>query len=201
MLRSANLVCPGGLIRPSHLSLKSRVIYSEGLLPEWFLHRLVRRRLEPQHGHSADVPVDDDGDVDFDNVPLSREKSTAKVGDAMRWQLRSNDGLVGAYISTIRNAPIYGHHEHVWKRLSSVLRERRIDSVDKPIGLPGGKVCLILAERDPVVVKEEWIEDSQKVLGDDGVDIYVVPGGHEVAIAKGKEIAKLVMSTWQQDHE
>ena len=207
MLRSATLVCPGGLIRPSHVSTKSRLLYSEGLLPEWFLRRLVRRRLEPHHGPSADVPVDDDhlddeehetgnGGVDFDEVPLSRGQRSPRVKDAMRSQLEGNDGLVTAYLSTIRNAPVYGHHDQLWKRLSERLAERRTIAPDVPAGLPGGKVCLVLADNDPVVVKDEWLEDSHRVLGEDAVSIHVVPGGHEIAISQGAIVADLAMSSW-----
>ena len=202
MLRSATLVCPGGLVRPSHVSTKSRLLYSEGLLPESLVHRLVRRRLEPQSGQSADVPTDGGGDEegsypDFDSVPLSTARQTTRVGDVMKWQLEMNQGYVGAYISTIRNAPIYGHHNGLWRRLSERLGERRATSGDVlPPGLPGGKVCLILADTDPVVVAEEWIEDSRAVLGEDGVHIHVVPGGHEIAISKGEVVAELTIAEW-----
>lgn len=239
MLRSANLICPGGLIRPSHVSLKSRILYSDRLLPEWLSHWLVRSRLEPQHrGPSADVPVDspdndnDDNEaaLDFDNVLISRDGSDVKVGDVMEWQLQGNPGLVGAYMSTIRYAPVYNQHNGLWQLLRSVLEDRRKSKtthsspstqlLNQPeeitdtgmnfksltssnlarspaSGLPQGRVCLILATRDPVAVKDEWIEDSKIVLGEDGVDIHIVPGGHEVAFTKGAEIASCIMKSWE----
>lgn len=199
MLLSSTLVCPGGLIRTSHLSLKSRLMYSEGVFPDGLLLRLIKRRLEPQHGPSADVPVEeDDVNVDFDEVPLSRERRTPKVKDAMRWQLRGNDGLVGAYLSTIRKAPIYGQHEGLWKKLSQRLAERR-DRKEVIPGMPGGKICLILAEKDPVAVVDEWREDSTEVLGKDGFDFHVVPGGHEIAISKGEVVADLAIKSWERN--
>lgn len=208
MLRSANLVCPGGLIRPSHVSLKSKLLYSGKLLPEWFARRLIRSRLEPQHqGPSADVPVDDltaDEDdhvtVDFDNVPVfSRDGRDVRVGDVMRWQLQGNAGLVAAYMSTIRLAPVYNQHNGLWQILRKVLADRRgnTDGDTTPPGLPGGKVCLVLATHDPVVVKDEWIEDAQDVLGEDAVDIHIVPGGHEIAISKGAQVADCIMASWK----
>ncbi len=45
LLRSLTLIAGGGLIRPYHVSWKSKLIYSQGLLPEWFLQRLVKARL------------------------------------------------------------------------------------------------------------------------------------------------------------
>jgi hypothetical protein len=205
MLRSANLVCPGGLIRSSHVSLKSKLLYSGKLLPEWFARRLIRGRLEPQHqGPSADVPVDDaDGDdhtaVDFDNVPVfSQDGRDIRVGDVMKWQLRGNPGLVGAYMSTIRHAPVYNQHDGLWQILRKVLADRRghADGGTTPRGLPGGKVCLVLATHDPVSIKDEWIEDAQAVLGEDAVTIHIVPGGHEIAISKGSQVADCIMASW-----
>lgn len=203
LLRSATLICPGGLVRPSHVSLKSRVLYSEGLLPSWLINRLARHRLEPQPGTaSADVPdpsgeSDDSQDVDFDQVPVCAEDAAGpKVGDVVKWQLRNNEGFVPAYMSTIRNAPIYGQHEGVWRRLSEQLALRRQDG--RIPGLEGGRICLILAERDPIVVKEEWIADSFTVLGEDAVDIRVLKGGHEIAISKGREVANVAMAAWRR---
>lgn len=197
MIRSVTLVCPGGLVRPSHVGWKSRFMYSEGVMPKWFQQRLVCSRLEPQHGPSADVPVEEDGNVDFDQVQLSSENREARVGDVMKWQLESNAGLVGAYISTIRLCPIYGQHNEVWQRLRRVLAERRDVPLDTRLpGLSGGRVCLVLATRDPIVVAEEWIEDSKDVLSEQGVDIRVLTGGHEIGITKGIEVADVAMDSW-----
>lgn len=204
MLRSASLICPGGLIRPHHLSLKSKVIYSDRLLPAWLSHWLVRRRLEPQPGgQSADVAVDasDGDDVDFDRVRVAG--SNATVGEIMGWQLRGN-AVVEAYSSTISHAPIYNQHNGVWQLLRSVLEERRkakemrLSDAESVSGLPQGRVCLILATRDPVTVKDEWVEDSKAILGEDGVDIHIVPGGHEIVFTKGAEVASLIMKTWER---
>lgn len=198
LLRSLTLICPGGLVRASHVSWKSRLLYAEGVLPAWLVTALARRRLEPRRGASADVPEGEDADVDFDEVPVSVERADVKVGDVVEWQLGGNEGFVGAYMSTIRNSPIYGQHDGVWKRLSEQLSRRRGQGHDVPAGLETGRICLILAERDPIVVKEEWIEDSKAVLGEDGVEVHVVNGGHEIAISKGREVADVAMRAWNR---
>lgn len=146
------------------------------------------------------MPVDgeDDVNIDFDEVPLSKEQRTPKVKDAMRWQLRGNEGLVGAYLSTIRKAPIYGQHDGLWRKLHQRLAERRISKGTVP-GMPGGRICLILAERDPVAVPDEWREDSRRVLGEDGVDFHVVPGGHEIAISSGEVVADIAVQSWERN--
>lgn len=84
----------------------------------------------------------------------------------------------------------------MWRRLSEQLALRRED--EQVPGLEGGRICLILAERDPIVVKEEWIADSFAVLGEEAVDIRVLKGGHEIAISKGKEVADVAMAAWRR---
>ncbi|KAI9155363.1 LOW QUALITY PROTEIN: Serine hydrolase-like protein [Paramyrothecium foliicola] len=203
LLRSLTLVCPGGLIRPSHLGWRSRLLYSQGLLPESLLMWLARRRLEPSVGRGPHVPDEEDADLDFDDVPISTLRKTVKVGHVVGWQLAANPGFVTAYMSTIRNAPIYSQHDKVWKLLGDQLRARHPLSHDSGAavaqGLPNGRICLILAERDPIVVKEEWIEDSRNVLGPDAVIVHVVKGGHEIAISKGREVAQLAMRSWNDN--
>ena len=168
------------------------------MLPGWLITTLARRRLEPRRSASEDVPegADADVDVDFDDVPVSAERADVKVGDVVKWQLDGNEGFVGAYVSTIRNSPIYGQHDKVWKRLSEQLSKRRGRGGDVPAGLASGRICLILAERDPIVVKEEWTEDARAVLGEDGVEVHVVNGGHEIAISRGKQVADIAMRAW-----
>ncbi|KJZ78822.1 hypothetical protein HIM_01595 [Hirsutella minnesotensis 3608] len=201
LVRSLTLICPGGLLRPSHVSLKSRLLYTEGILPDFLIHALARRRLEPRRGASADVPEGKDDDVDFDEVPVSTGNRAVKVGDVVRWQLGSNPGFVQAYMSTIRSAPIYGQHDKVWVRLSRQLATRRRPAgvgADVPAGLEGGRICLVLARKDPIVVAEEWIEDSKDVLGQDGVEVHVLDGGHEIGISKGAQIADIATKAWSR---
>ncbi|PTB61807.1 alpha/beta-hydrolase, partial [Trichoderma citrinoviride] len=206
MLRSLTVVCPGGLVRTSHLGWKSRLMYSHNLLPEWLLRRWVRARIEPQHGQSADVPDGDEAEVNFDDVPISvviaggrdKSKSTTttavvRVGDVVRWQLAANPAFVDAYMSTIRYAPIYGQHDKVWAVLGEKL------AANRELGGVGGllqRVCVVLGDRDTLIIKDEWIEDTRAVLGEDGVDVRVIPGGHEIAISKGKEVADAAVSSW-----
>ena len=200
LVRSLTLVCPGGLIRTSHVGLRSRLLYSRGLLPEKMMMWLARRRLQPRRGVSADVPGGEDGDVDFDEVRLTREGG-ATVGDVVRWQLEQNEGLVQAYMSSIWNAPIYGQHDGIWRLLGTELTKRRrtVEETGSPAvpGLEGGRICLIFGARDPIVVPSEWMEDCKVVLGEDGADIHVLKGGHEIAITRGSEIAQIATESWR----
>lgn len=191
MVRSLTAVCPGGLVRKSHISWQSRLMYSHGLLPEWLLQRLMRSRLEPQHGQSADVPEGDEGDVHFDDVQITAGKSSVKVGEVIGWQLEANPAFVDSYMSTIRYSPIYDQHDKMWAVLSRKL------AANRELGLGLQRVCVILGDKDALIVKDEWIEDTKVVLGEDGVDVRVIPGSHSIAIYKGKEVVDAAISSWK----
>lgn len=202
LLRSATLVCPGGLVRPAHISWRSRLSYMQGgLLPEWLIQRLARQRLRPSPSHHTSVDIPDgaeEADVDFDAVPVARDAPGGgpKVGEVVQWQFDGNDGFVPAYVSTIRNAPVYAQHEALWPLLGEELAARRTGEASHPVGLEAGRICLIVAEKDPIVVAAECIEDARAVLGDAGVDAHIVKGGHEIGISRGKEIASIAMESW-----
>lgn len=157
--------------------------------------RLARNRLEPRRGASADVPMIEDADIDFDEVPISAGNPTnVTIGDVVKWQLDANDGFVLSYVSTIRNAPVYGEHEGIWKLLNKQLSDQRSQKDSSGVG----KICLILGEQDPIMVTEECIEDSERVLGQEGVEAHVLEGGHEIAISKGREVANVAISSWEK---
>ncbi|KAF3058906.1 hypothetical protein CFAM422_011943 [Trichoderma lentiforme] len=193
MLRSLTVVCPGGLVRESHLSWKSRLLYSHGVLPEWLLRSWVRARIAPQHGQSADVPDGDEAaEVNFDDVTMAvGRNSSVRVGDVVGWQLDANPAFVDSYMSTIRYAPIYGQHDKMW----AILGERL--AANRELGQGLQRVCVILGDKDTLIIKDEWIEDTKAVLGEDGVEVCVISGGHEIAISKGKEVADVAMSSWK----
>ncbi|KAL7892500.1 Alpha/Beta hydrolase protein [Trichoderma sp. SZMC 28014] len=192
MVRSLTAVCPGGLVRKSHVSWQSRLMYSHGLLPEWLLRMWMRSRLEPQHGQSADVPEGDEGDVHFDDVRIAVGKGgSVKVGEVIGWQLEANPAFVDSYMSTIRYSPIYDQHDKMWAVLSEKLAANRASGQ----GLQ--QVCVILGDKDALIVKDEWIEDTRAVLGEDGVDVCVIPGSHSIAIYKGKEVVDAAISSWK----
>ncbi|KAI1743150.1 putative alpha/beta fold family hydrolase [Xylaria scruposa] len=199
MLRSMTLVCPGGLIRKSLMSRRSQFLYSSGLIPEWMRIRHIRSSLEPRNGAPcADVPEESHhADIDFDDVPIAADQPRVRVGDVIKWQLEANPGFVSAYLSTIRSALVYRRHDRIWRVLGSELARRRGIDVPPP-GLQGGRILLILAERDVTVVKDDTIEDIQTVLSLEDVDMHVMKGGHEVAVSQGKGVASVAMQYWDR---
>ncbi|KAJ3493151.1 hypothetical protein NLG97_g4916 [Lecanicillium saksenae] len=201
LLRSVTLICPGGLVRPAHISWRSRLSYMQGgLFPEWLIQHMARKRLRPSSSNNTSVDIPDnaeDADIDFDEVPVARNTpNSPKVGDVVQWQFDGNDGFVPAYVSTIRNAPVYAQHTALWPLLSKELAARRTSEATRPAGLETGRICLIVAEKDPIVVATECIDDARIVLGEDGVDAHIVKGGHEIGISRGKEIAGIAIESW-----
>ncbi|KAJ2905720.1 hypothetical protein MKZ38_004587 [Zalerion maritima] len=58
----------------------------------------------------------------------------------------------------------------------------------------GGKVLMILGSQDPVIPMDETVQDAINILGEDGVQLAIVDGGHEVAITQADEVARFIMS-------
>jgi pimeloyl-ACP methyl ester carboxylesterase len=190
LIRSLTIVCPGGLVRSTtQLSFVDRLLYSNGFFPDWWLRAVMRRRLDPGRGGSShDVPVE------FKGGEEEGEERMPSWEDMMRWQLDMNEGFITAYLSTFQHAPIYDQHQNEWSVLRDVLEQRRLD--DPPPGLVGGRLCIVLGAEDVYVHKDELIQDAIDVLGEDSVNIRVLEGGHEIAIAKGKEVAQVAMQSW-----
>ncbi|KAF2761840.1 putative alpha/beta fold family hydrolase [Pseudovirgaria hyperparasitica] len=196
MLRSLTLIAPGGLIRTSHISTRSRFLYSSGLIPDVLRLRYIRESLEPRNGApSADVPDQDrHADVEFDNVSIAATKPNVTIGDVIRWQLGANQGFVNSYLSTIRSALVYRRHDRIWRLLAAELRQRK--AVNAPPGLTGGRICVILPDSDVIVVKDEFIEDSREFFGAADVEFHTIKGGHEAPVSRAKEVAAIAMSCW-----
>lgn len=158
--------------------------------------KLLYQDLEPKNGVSnAEIPDEDpEAAVDFDEVSISAGQPCIKIGDIIRWQLETNGAFVHSYLSTIRSALVYSRNNTDWKVLGAELTRRRTTTA--PPGLPGGRICLILADRDAIVVKDELMEDIKQFLCMDTVDVKVLKGGHEVIIAQGKDVASIVIRSW-----
>lgn len=179
------------------------MLYSSRLLPEWLRLRMLRTSLEPKHGApSEDVSgVGIGAEMDFDDVPIGTagEHPRATVGDVVKWQLRSNLGLVSAYLSTVQGSLVFKRHDFLWTALAEELSLRRTS--DKLPGLPAGRICLILVEWDVIVPTDEFIQDCEWLLCDDNVNLHIVKGGHEIGIMHGKEMALLSMKSWNSERQ
>jgi hypothetical protein len=148
----------------------------------------------PEHRHRSQSVAASDleaGEARGHTVYLSSQhallagypQSTASA--VVDWQIKNHKGFVPAFISSIRNAPVYNQH-HRWAIIKENIENRKG---------PLKEVWLVLGETDPIIVKEELVEDATDVLGDENVRLRVVEGaGHEVAIERADEIVQVVGS-------
>jgi pimeloyl-ACP methyl ester carboxylesterase len=221
MVRSVVVIAGGGLIRSAHVGWMSRLLYSRGVFPERVLRWLVRWRLRPkQAGVTTETKMagevvaakgtekkrhensDASGGDSFDNAVLLARRPEHTVSSVMDWQLRSHEGFIPAFVSSIRYAPIYDQQEH-WYALGQLLAERRErleseDTAGELPGLKGGRLLLVLGASDPVIVKEELVHDATAILGEDGLKAVLLDAGHELVMGKGAEVAAVMASFWKR---
>jgi pimeloyl-ACP methyl ester carboxylesterase len=189
------LVAPGGLVRRSHTTWKSRLLYStSGLLPESWIERFVARRLytgpqvarsvEPEPDiKSAETKTANRGDAVYasSHYTLLPENPHSTVGAVVDWQIKHHKGFVPAFISSIRYAPVHDEHAR-WQILGQTIT----DGSGKL-----AKIYIVLGETDPIIVKDEIIKDATECLGSGNVEFEVVKGaGHEVAIERADDVVR-----------
>ncbi|KAH7402675.1 Alpha/Beta hydrolase protein [Pyrenochaeta sp. MPI-SDFR-AT-0127] len=199
LVRGLVLVAPGGLIRTTHVSWKSKILYqSGGWLPEWVVRKMVARRLWT--GPPANKSIEPEPDM-VENAETTTTSSTGNavylssnhtllpgnphstVSAVVDWQITHHKGFVPAFISSIRHAPVHNQH-HRWR----VIKE----NIDQGMG-ELSEVWLVLGETDPIIVAQELMEDVRGVLGKENVKIKIVKGaGHEVAIERADDIVDVV---------
>ncbi|KAI1810956.1 alpha/beta-hydrolase [Poronia punctata] len=226
IVRSLVLVAPGGLIRTHHVGWRSWLYYNSGLLPEFLVRYLVGRRIRPKPNLSGsgfssveeggDVetaesrrPVDGDGDanggVGFDCASVFKDRPHVTVSSVITWQVDHHPGFVPAFLSTIRNAPIYAPQAD-WEVLSRTLEIRRPDTVlgndddEARMGLEGGRVLFVLGKDDGVIVMDETIHDARTVLGKNAVEFAIIDGGHELPFTCSEDVAKSMERFWDKNN-
>lgn len=119
------------------------------------------------------------------NKTLLRHNPQSTVSSVVDWQVTNHKGFVPAFVSSIRHAPVH-EQQHRW----SVIK----DNIEAGRG-PLREVWLVLGETDPIIIKDELVEDATAVLGDDNVRVRVVEGvGHEIAVERADEIVQVVGS-------
>lgn len=206
-VKALALVAGAGLVRPYHVGWQSKLLYESNLLPDWFVRWLVRRRIRPSSAEPATAAGGTDmiaaesktttrsgngdasGGQGFDSASISKYRPHVSVSSVVAWQIDCHNGFITAFLSTIRNAPIYTPQPD-WNVLSSILAERRrVDKGTRPEGLEKGKLLLVLGKDDPVVVPLETIEDAETALGKDGFEAVILDAGHELPITLSAEVA------------
>lgn len=174
------------------------MLYStSGILPESWIESLVAKRLytgpeearsiepEPDTVENAEAKKTSRGDAVYasSHHALLPGNPYSTVGAVVDWQIEHHAGFVPAFISSIRYAPVHGEHER-WR----ILGKNISDGVGKL-----KKVHIVLGETDPIIVKDENIEDATACLGEGNVEFEIVEGaGHEVAIERADDILRVV---------
>lgn len=200
-VRGLVLVAPGGLIRTSHISMTSKMLYHSSWMPEWMVRKLVASRLwtgaraddsverAPATVEHAETTTTSKGESSSSAVYTSSNyillpgSPSSTVSGIVDWQIENHPGFVPAFISTIRHGPIHEQH-HRWEVIRENMTKKR--SLLR-------EVWIVLGETDPIIVWDEIAEDAKTVLGEENVRIKTVEGaGHELAIERPDEIVRVV---------
>ena len=205
MIDSLILFAPAGILRPYHISRTSHIIYSEGIIPESLLQRLVRRRLRtPMATPLKPTGKEDDKSVSAteavaaetttpslesnSRAVLSKSRPNVTVEQAVLFQLDNYPGFIHAFMSSIRHGPIRYQHDRwriVGERLS---QQNKRDGTNK-------KVMIVLGKNDPIIIEREVREDAE-VLLQGNVEFFTLEAGHEVPITRGREIGERIVEFW-----
>ncbi|KAI0160255.1 alpha/beta-hydrolase [Xylariaceae sp. FL1272] len=216
LVRSLVLIAPCGLIRAHHVGWRSWLFYNSRLLPEFLVRRLVKRRIRPEVDSAYAVSesgagatdiilaeaggkltVKGDGDANggagFNSATISKTRPRTTVSSVVAWQVDNHQGFVDAFMSTIRQAPIYAPQED-WTKLATILEDRRSNSsgTHNLHGLQSGRILMVLGEDDGVIVRDETVQDAVAVLGSNGVEFAVLAGGHELPITNSEGVAEVI---------
>ncbi|KAL4784594.1 Alpha/Beta hydrolase protein [Aspergillus varians] len=207
LLSALVLLAPAGLIRDSHISFRTRFLYSGGL-PQRLLKYLSGHRLRagplstptPQHKklHTSDALTEElppQGGAEAQI--LSRLYPNVTVPAAVMWQVNNHNGFVHAFVSSMRNGPILSQRQReTWERLGRHLSKQRDLSADdqKLNGLANDKVIIMCGDNDPIIIKNELVDDANATLGSDVIFKHF-HAGHEFPSTKYDEVAQIVFDT------
>ena len=155
------------------------------------MEALVRRRLrgdpapvKPKGQVAADEAVSEElPDQKGKGNVLSRSRPGITAASAVAWQLENHQGFIKSFMSSIRYGPITNQHED-WQRVRDCMKS---------------KVLVICGENDPIIVKDELVEDATSVLSKDGVDFRFCECGHDVPIAKSEEVVDYIYQFWEEE--
>lgn len=203
LVDSLILFAPAGLVRPYHISRTSDVLYSEGIIPESILQRLVKRRLrqplaapaKAEHAKAQKVDateaVQAEASLEANSQALlSKIRPHVTVEAVVADQLDSHPGFVPAFMSSIRDGPIL-HQQDRWRLIGDRLsRENKAKGTQK-------KVLIVCGATDPIVVTQELQEDATKVLSGN-VEFAIFDAGHEVPVTRANETVEHILDFWKR---
>lgn len=203
LVDSLVLFAPAGLIRPYHISRQTRILYSDGIIPESILHRFVKQRLRspmaappknPEKTRKVDATEAVQAEVNLESnsrALLSKTHPHASVEAAVHHQLDHHPGFVPAFMSSIRYGPIREEHGR-WRMVGERLSQQNKESGTQK------KVLIVLGSTDPIIIRQELEQDATKALSGN-VEFAVLDAAHDVAVVKGPEIAETIIDFWKRN--
>ncbi|KAK3044628.1 hypothetical protein LTS18_000778, partial [Coniosporium uncinatum] len=214
LISSLILIAPSGIVRPEHLSERSRLLYHTPWVPPSLVNWLVKRRLRmgpnavattrlsvPPSTDVADAASAEAGEqppVDYDYAPIYENRPLVSVANAVNWQLEHHDGFVPSFISSIQHSPIT-HQHHRWRLIGERLSAQKANSADEERlaqGLERSKVLILLGRNDPIVIAYEVEEDAKAVLGTENLEVVRFDAGHEIPISRAEEVVDTMWEFW-----
>ncbi|KXG46681.1 Alpha/beta hydrolase fold-1 [Penicillium griseofulvum] len=203
LLSSLVLLAPSGLLRDSHISFQSRLLYSKGLMPENILTSLVRRRLragplttpQPKNAKlnaanalTEELPSQSAAATQI----LSRNYPHINIPSTVAWQVNNHTGFVHAFMSSMRYGPILRERQwNTWKRLGEYLTTQNATSGSENKRSTDNKVHILCGNNDPIIVKSELVPDATAALGGNVVFKFY-EAGHEFPSTKYEEVASYI---------
>ncbi|KAF2212225.1 hypothetical protein CERZMDRAFT_59147 [Cercospora zeae-maydis SCOH1-5] len=172
LIESLVLIAPGGLLRPTRLSLSSKILYS-GLLPDSVVNYFV--------GHSLS--------------PIFDERPNISPATAVAWQLETHPGFIPAFISCIKYAPIHDGWAD-WRLIGERCAKGR-ERDWRRAGLDERKVLILLGKKDVIITPEETAHDATEALGKENVEIMRLNGGHDLVLSNVDGVVRAMTGFWE----
>lgn len=216
LVESLVLVAPSGLVRLEHITWQSKVLYSVGLMPEFFLQWLVRRRMrggpdwnkhpstnpsedagelkQADSAVSAEVGADEEDSKIARGAPAANPESTAQTSILLQHRRADVAATVSWQVD---------EHEGFIPAFMSSIRFAPITGqheswrrIGERLAQRHGKALMILGAKDPVIVVDEVTADVTEVLGKEQLHVEVVDAGHDLPISKSGEVADRILRFW-----
>ncbi|MCJ1473711.1 hypothetical protein MMC13_002362 [Lambiella insularis] len=200
LISSIVLLAPAGILRAVHADYHSPIMRFPWLFPASWVRSEVRRILcGDQVNDAASSHNQPTIEVMKDEKAASGERpKPLNVGAIIRWQVDNNPGFVLSFINSLKHAPTTGQ-ESDWQKIGMKLtevRENGKSSRSTKVSPSCSKILILAGERDPLVIKDELIEDATRLLGAANIEVKVIDDGHGFAVDRGAEVAEHISKFW-----
>lgn len=207
------LIAPAGLMRPSHITTSSKLVYGN-MLPRSLVNYYVGRRMRRSPTASArsgnpeatsrtgaieaaeSEVLEHPAHAANSLAPIFAGRPRISPAHAVEWQLDAHPGFLAVFISSIQHAPITGEHDR-WKLIGSRQAAGKASSdPEKTQMLKEGRVLILLGKQDNVVIADEVEADATEALGVENVSVVKLDGGHDLPIVNAQGCVDAMMGFW-----